>query len=73
MAMNVDFCEITIARYRAHDRPLLDNAKAFVWKAALYQLDQCLLAFRRTKPRFSIGGKELTGCLDVFEFQSKSL
>ena len=34
--MNVDFGEIPIARYRAHDRPLLDDAKAFVWEAALY-------------------------------------
>ena len=71
--MNVDFGEIPIARYRAHDRPLLDDAKALVWEAALYQLDQCLLAFHRSRPSLSDAGKELAGCLDFFEFQSNSL
>ncbi|KAB0490865.1 MULTISPECIES: hypothetical protein [Pseudomonas] len=71
--MDVDFGQILIACYRTHNRPLLDDAKAFVWKAALYQLNQALLAFSRTRPRFSIAGEELTGCLGIFEFQSKSL
>lgn len=71
--MNVDFGVIHIARYRAHDRPLLDDAKSLVWKAALYQLDQCLLAFYRSRSSLSDAGKELAGCLDFFEFQSKNL
>ncbi len=37
--MNVDFGEITIARYRAHDCPLLDDAKAFVWEAGLRDMN----------------------------------
>ena len=71
--MNVDFGEIPIARYRAHYCPLLDDAKAFVWEAGLYQLNQALYAFRRTRLRLSIAGEELTGCLGICEFQSKSL
>ena len=71
--MNVDFGEIRIARYRAHDRPLLDDAKALVWEAALYQLNQALLAFSRSRAWLSDAGEELAGCLDIFEFQSKSL
>lgn len=71
--MNVDFGEIPIARYRAHDRPLLDDAKAFVGEAGLYQLDQSLLAFHRSRPSLSDAGEKLAGCLDFFEFQSKSL
>ena len=71
--MNVDFSEIPIARYRAHDRPLLDDAKAFVWEAALYQLDQSLLAFHRSRSSLSDAGEEFAGCLDFFEFQSKNL
>ena len=71
--MNVDFGEIRIASYRAYDRPLLDDAKAFVWEAALYQLNQALLAFSRSRAWLSSGGEELAGCLDFFEFQSKNL
>lgn len=37
--MNVDFGEIPIARYRAHDCPLLDDAKTFVWKAGLRDMN----------------------------------
>lgn len=73
MAMNVDFGEIRIASYRAYDRPLLDDAKAFVGEAALYQLDQSLLAFHRSRPSLSAAGEKLAGCLDFFEFQSKNL
>lgn len=73
MAVNVNFGEVRIARYRTNDRPLLDDAKAFVGEAALYQLDQCLLAFHRSRPSLSDAGEELAGCLDFFEFQSKNL
>jgi hypothetical protein len=37
--MNVDFGEIRIASYRAYDRPLLDDAKAFVWEAGLRDMN----------------------------------
>lgn len=37
--MNVDFSEIPIARYRVHDCPLLDDAKTFVWKAGLRDMN----------------------------------
>ena len=37
--MDVDFGEIRIARYCAHDRPLLDDAKAFVWEAGLRDMN----------------------------------
>lgn len=71
--MNVDFGEIRIASYRAYDRPLLDDAKAFVWEAGLNQFDQRLLAFHRSRTGLSDAGEELAGCLDFFEFQSKNL
>lgn len=34
MTKSADFGEIPIDRYRTHDRPLLDNAKAFFGKLA---------------------------------------
>lgn len=71
--MNVDFGEFPIARYRAHDCPLLDDAKAFVGEAALYQLEQYLLAFQRSRPSLYDAGKELSGSLDFWEFQSRNL
>ncbi|KAF2410398.1 hypothetical protein SAMN04490179_2233 [Pseudomonas antarctica] len=71
--MNMYFGEIRVARYCAHDRPLLNDTKAFAWKAALYLLNQALLAFRRTRSMLSIAGQELGGCLGIFEFQSKNL
>lgn len=71
--MNVDFGEIPIARYRAHDCPLLDDAKAFVWEAGLRNANQRFLAFHRSRTGLSDAGEELAGCLDFFEFQSKNL
>ncbi|MCY1185117.1 hypothetical protein D9M73_258690 [compost metagenome] len=71
--MNVDFGEIRIASYRAYDRPLLDDAKAFVGEAALRNANQRFLAFSRSRTWLSSGGEELAGCLDFFEFQSKNL
>ena len=66
VAMSVDFGEITIARYRTHDCPLLDDAKAFVGEAGLRNTNQRVLAFHRTRPSLSIAGEELTGCLGIF-------
>jgi hypothetical protein len=54
--MNVDFGEIPIARYRAHDCPLLVDTKAFVWKAGLRNANQCFLAFSRSGAWLSGGG-----------------